>query len=116
MLAKEGYKLALATMGPEDQVRAFMVAFGIDHLFDFSISAFDREDKGEKIEKIWRRASVFMDVAPGQILYVDDNLGYLKAANDHLPDVKCTWAHFRMSPGLLALNEDVQEMHGFSLW
>jgi len=103
-------------MGPEDQVRAFMAGFGIDHLFDFSISAFDREDKGEKIEKIWRRASEAMDIAPGQILYVDDNLGYLKVANDRLPDVKCVWAHFRMSPGLLSLNDDVQEMHGFSLW
>lgn len=117
ILSKKGYVVAIATMGPQDQVRSFMEGFGITKHFDFEISAFERVDKAEKIAHILDRANELgMGVAPSELLFVDDNMGYLKAVNERFPEVKCVWAHYFMPPGLLALNEDVEEMHGFSLW
>jgi magnesium-dependent phosphatase-1 len=115
-LGSLGYRLALATMGPEDQVRLFMRAFGIEQCFDFGLSAFDREDKADKIEHILRKAANDdPDIMPSQIVFVDDNQAYLGAVNLRFPDVKCVWAHYAMDPGLLMLDEDMAEMHGFSL-
>ncbi|NMC06265.1 MAG: HAD family hydrolase [Candidatus Lokiarchaeota archaeon] len=112
-----GYRLALATMGPEDQVHAFMQAFGIDTFFDFGLSAFDREDKADKIERILRKAaSDDPDVTPSQIVFVDDNQAYLAAVNARFPGVKCVWAHYAMEPGLLMFAEDMAEMHELRLW
>lgn len=112
VLVANGYTLAFGTMGPEEQVRAFATAFGIDRYFSFEISAFDRVDKAEKIATVIARAGV----EPGEVMFVDDNTGYLAAANARFPGVKCVWAHYRMSPGLLALADDVEEMHGFRPW
>jgi magnesium-dependent phosphatase-1 len=116
-LDSQGYRLALATMGPEDQVRLFMEAFGIDRHFDFGLSAFDREDKADKIERILRKAaSDDPDIAPSQLVFVDDNQGYLAAVNARFAEARCVWAHYVMEPGLLMLGEDMVEMHGFPLW
>jgi magnesium-dependent phosphatase-1 len=112
-----GYRLALATMGPEDQVRLFTEAFDIEQYFDFGLSAFDREDKADKIELILRKAvSDDPDIVPSQLVFVDDNQGYLAAVNARFPDARCVWAHYVMEPGLLMLGEDMEEMHGFPLW
>ncbi|MHA1682145.1 MAG: HAD family hydrolase [Promethearchaeota archaeon] len=116
ILSEKGFILAIGTMGPEDQVRGFMEAFGIADFFNFGISKFDRNDKADKIEHTLLKAREFMDLDADEIVFVDDNLGYLKAVNDRFPGVKCVWAHFRMPPGLLMLNEDMEEMHGLKLW
>ncbi len=116
-LRSQGYRLALATMGPEDQVRLFTRAFGIEQYFDFGLSAFDREDKADKIERILcMAASDDPDIAPSHLVFVDDNQGYLAAVNARFPDARCVWAHYVMEPGLLMLGEDKEEMHGFPLW
>ncbi len=116
-LRSRGYRLALATMGPEDQVRLFTRAFGIERYFDFDLSAFDREDKADKIERILlKAASDDPDIAPSQLVFVDDNQGYLAAVNARFPDARCVWAHYAMEPGMLMLDEDMVEMHGFPLW
>jgi magnesium-dependent phosphatase-1 len=115
-LSTRDYVLALATMGPEDQVRMFMDAFRISRFFDFSLSAFDREDKADKIEHVLlKAASEDPSISPSQLVFVDDNPGYLGAVNVRFPDVKCVWAHYVMEPGLLMLDEDMVEMHGFAL-
>ena len=116
ILKEKGYEIGIGTMGPEDQVKSFMKGFGIENFFDFSISAFDREDKDLKILKILEAAQEKMTIEPKEIVFIDDNLGYLQAVNSRFPDVKCIWAHYRMEPGLCMLNEDMEEMHGFSLW
>nr|MDO8088383.1 magnesium-dependent phosphatase-1 [Candidatus Sigynarchaeum springense] len=116
-LRSQGYRLALATMGPEYQVRLFTRAFGIEHYFDFDLSAFDREDKADKIAHILRKAaSDDPDIAPSQLVFIDDNQAYLAAVNARFPDARCVWAHYAMEPGLLMLHEDMVEMHGFPLW
>ncbi|MEX2684527.1 MAG: HAD-IIIC family phosphatase [Candidatus Sigynarchaeota archaeon] len=116
-LRSQGYRLALATMGPEDQVRLFTRAFGIESFFDFDLSAFDREDKADKIERILcKAANDDPDISPSQLVFVDDNPAYLAAVNVRFPDARCVWAHYAMEPGLLMLHEDMVEMHGFPLW
>ncbi|MBD3188080.1 HAD-IIIC family phosphatase [Candidatus Bathyarchaeota archaeon] len=113
-----GYILCLGTMGPESQVRSFMEAFELDHIFNFQLSLFDRVDKAEKIRHTLSMANEILDepVHPKDVVFVDDNMGYLKDVNDAFPDVKCVWAHYRMPPGLRALNADMVEMHGVKLW
>ncbi|MHA1794136.1 MAG: HAD family hydrolase [Promethearchaeota archaeon] len=117
LLNEKGYVLAIGTMGPEDQVRMFMKAFGIFQYFNFEISKFDRVDKADKVEHTLLKAREFMEVEPEQIVFVDDNLGYLQAVNERFPGVKCIWgAQFQMSPGLKLLNEAMEEQYGIKLW
>ena len=115
-LVDKGYVLVFITMGPEDQVAAFAKAFGIDRFFDFKLSAFDREDKADKIAKILKKGKRKLKLKPSEIVYVDDNPTYLAAAKTRFPELKTVWAHYRMEPGLLALNDDMEEMHGTRLF
>ncbi|MHA1699274.1 MAG: hypothetical protein ACTSWN_10580, partial [Promethearchaeota archaeon] len=88
----------------------------IEKYFNFEISAFDRQDKADKIEHVLLKVNEFQDVKPSELIFVDDNFVYLKAVNDRFPDVKCIWAHYRMPPGLKMLNIDAKEMYGIELW
>lgn len=115
ILKEKGYILAIATMGPEDQVRSFMEGFGIEGYFNFEISAFEREDKGEKIAKILADVNEITDVAPGEMVYVDDNLGYLNAAKKRFPELKCVLA-WSFREDMKTLNEVLEEEHGIKLW
>jgi HAD superfamily phosphatase (TIGR01681 family) len=115
-LVDNGYVLVFVTMGPEDQVSAFAKAFGIDRFFDFKLSAFDREDKADKISKILKKGKRRLKLKPSEIVYVDDNPSYLATVKARFPDLKTVWAHYRMAPGLLALNDDMEEMHRTHLW
>ncbi|MFX0098489.1 MAG: HAD family hydrolase [Candidatus Hodarchaeota archaeon] len=115
ILKDKGYILAIATMGPEEQVRSFMKGFGIADYFNFEISAFMREDKGEKIAKILEGVNKITNVAPGELVYADDNLGYLNAAKKRFPEIKCVLA-WSFKQDMKTLNEALQEEHGITLW
>ena len=73
-------------------------------------------DKDEKISFTLQEARKKMDVSPSDIMFVDDNMGYLATVNKSFPDVKGIWAHYYASPGLEMLNEDAEECFGFNLW
>lgn len=124
-----GLTLALASMGPEWQMRRFLEAFEIAHFFDWEIGAYDRRDKGEKVElviehyngrEIARRpvgdpAASAALVHRHEVVFVDDNLGYLARVDQYLPGVRVVWAHYAGERGLLDLYEDLREQHDIDL-
>jgi HAD superfamily phosphatase (TIGR01681 family) len=118
-----GITLALASMGPEWQIRGFFKAFAIDQLFDWEIGSYDRRDKGEKVELIIdhyndRLASQtsFNDATLSnrwlqreQVVFVDDNANYLGRVQAYLPGVNTLFAHYRTPNGALNFFRDLKE-------
>ena len=113
-LASLGITMTLGSMGPEWQMRRFLDGFGISHFFDWEIGSYDRRDKGEKVELCIdhynsRLLSKYHFGDPHlqserieneNVLFVDDNLGYLGRVDTYLPGIKVLWACFRAEGGI----------------
>ncbi|MHA1732724.1 MAG: HAD family hydrolase [Promethearchaeota archaeon] len=128
-LKRLGATQTFASMGPEWQMRRFMEAFRLDHYFDWEIGSYDRRDKGEKVELVIEHYNgrllasrpagdpgvAALLAKPTEVVFVDDNLGYLARVDAHIPGVKVVWAHYRGEDGLLELFRDLEEQHGVRL-
>ncbi len=121
--------LTWVSMGPQWQMRKFMEAFRLDHYFDWEIGSYDRLDKGMKVELCidhynGRLLSTYAyddprlqneTIRQDEVLFVDDNFGYLGRVVSYMPDVKVLWAHFRSEGGMQNFYRDLLEQHGIDL-
>ncbi len=118
-----GITLTWGSMGPEWQMRRFCEGLGIAKYFDWELGSYDRRDKGEKVEMAIEHynARLFSQYLPNdpiisemqvkmeEVLFVDDNMGYLARVDNYLPGVKVVWAHYRLGEGLRELYLDLEE-------
>jgi len=121
--------LTWASMGPYFQMKRFCDAFRISKYFDWEIGAYDRQDKGKKVELCMEHYNgrllsqyAYGDprlqketIRPYEILFVDDNFGYLNRVESYMPDVKVLWAHYRSEGGMMNFYRDLEEQLGFEL-
>lgn len=128
-LKSNGVTMTLGSMGPQWQIKRFLDAFQIAPYFDFEIAAYDRQDKGEKVQTIIEHynARVLATEDPvtiaeqklylqnEEVMFVDDNLGYLGAVDTTCPGVKVVWAHYRGEEGFLEFYRDVEEQYGIKI-
>jgi len=124
-----GITMTLGSMGPQWQIKRFLEAFQIAPYFDFEIAAYDRQDKGEKVQLIIEHynsrllateepatiADQKLYLQNDEVMFIDDNLGYLGAVDTLCPGVKVVWAHYRGEDGFLELYRDIEEQYNIKL-
>ncbi len=121
--------LTWVSMGPQWQMKRFCEAFNIDQYFNWELGAYDRQDKGEKVELCIEHynASLLAKFHYGapqlsqqrlrreEVLFIDDNLGYLGRVESYMHGVKVLWAHYRSEGGFQNLYRDIKEQFGLDL-